>query len=378
MNVAKRTLRDVLDRQSGAAHGRRMPQQADTYNLRIEGPPKDARYYMSTVPAMPVIVLTAKVDNVPMPHLLTYNWLITLVYDSYIVTTPGQRTYQVRTKTHPPLPPMTGQQVTVPLTSLMCGRLTATVSTTIQGQFRTVTRKDILIGGTNPSSGELAGVVPEVIVRKLIKHESTSRQFYDSGVGGVVTQAINPNWSQDNLKGVGLGQLTNPAPSDADIWNWRQNALSLQSRFKSNRTSANGLATSIQNSTRFKNEVAALNAWRQAEGQPALNVTVPALTTEQRDWAALRRYNGLGPEVEGQYLSRIHEFEPEMTQYTSARRKAANGTPLTATLLSVGAGGAIVWHQITGAERSKRYSDAGKTKGLGDPNYVANVLAKTP
>jgi hypothetical protein len=44
-------------------------------------------------------------------------------------------------------------------------------------------------------------------------------------------------------------------------------------------------------------------------------------------------------------------------------------------LLSVGAGGDIVWLQITGAERGQRYSDAGKSKGLGNPDEVANVLA---
>src|SRR4051794_7036007 len=141
-----------------------MPQAADTYNLRIEGPAKDARFYMSTVPAMPTITLTAKVDNVPAPQLLKFDWIITLVYDSYIAATAGQKTYQVRPRPHPPIAPMSGQQITVPLTSLMCGRLKVTVSTTIQNQLRIATRDDILIGGTNPSSGELAGVVPEVIV----------------------------------------------------------------------------------------------------------------------------------------------------------------------------------------------------------------------
>lgn len=202
--------------------------QVDAFNLTIDGPPKDARFYMSTTPAMPTITLVAKVEKVLLPQLVIYSWQFSLVYNSYITTTPGQRTYNVRAKTHPPMPSMIGPQVTVPLSTLMCGRLTVTLTALLEGKYRTVTRNDILIGGTNPSSGELAGAVPEAIVRKLIRHESGGNQFYDSGTSSSATQAINPNWSRDNLRGVGLGQLTNPAPDDADIWNWRQNARSLQ------------------------------------------------------------------------------------------------------------------------------------------------------
>lgn len=363
--------------------------QTDAYNLRIEGPPKDARFYMSTVPTMPSITFSAKIDNVLLPQVLPFKWEFTLDYQSYITTAPGQKTVNVRTKSHPPIPPMMGPSATVTFSTLMCGRLTVRLSTMMGAKILMAERNDILIGGTNPSTVELSGAVPEAIVRKLIKHESSGYQFYD-GTPSSALQAINPYWSRDGLKGVGLGQLTNPAPSDGDIWNWRTNATSLKSRFQKNRTGADGFAKAIQNSARFTAEQTALNAWRKAENQPAITLTVPALTADQRDAEALRRYNGLGPampeadcylyasDTAGNVYWRVHEFEPETAEYTSATRKAANGTPLKTTLLKVGTGDTIVWKQITGAERSKRYAAAGKTKGLGDPDYVANVLKKVP
>jgi hypothetical protein len=52
------------------------------------------------------------------------------------------------------------------------------------------------------------------MVRKIIGQESGRVQFDPDGV---------PLWSQDKAKGVGLMQLTKPAPTPDQTWDWRRN-----------------------------------------------------------------------------------------------------------------------------------------------------------
>jgi hypothetical protein len=342
--------------------------------VRIGGAASDSHFFMSTVPAMPQIRLTAELVGFPPNTAAAFTWTFALDYAEYLVTRAGQRRFNVRTKSHPPIAPRTGLSVIVPLTTVMCGRLTVTLTATVGTRQLTATRRDILVGGSNPSSAELSSLIPDELVRKMVTQESGRKQFSDVAARAYVAQAINPNWSSDNLRGVGLGQLTNPPPGDGDIWNWRTNAASLQSRFAGMVRSAGRFAGRILASQRLGTEVTALNAWRGAEGQPALTVTAPALTAEQSRLEACRAYNGFGPQVVGQYLPHVHEFEPAVRRYTSATRRGSDGAPLVSLpLLDVTADGAIRWVQISGADRLIRYGG----RPSGEPNYVALVQAQT-
>jgi hypothetical protein len=51
------------------------------------------------------------------------------------------------------------------------------------------------------------------ILRRIISQESTVQQFVD----GI------PYWSRDGARGVGMMQLTNPRPTDDQVWDWRRN-----------------------------------------------------------------------------------------------------------------------------------------------------------
>ena len=338
-------------------------------NLSIR--PAQTRYYLSTAPALPVIQLEAVFDH-PLPGPPpVFTWKFSFEYPDFIVV-PGGRRRNVRAKSHPPMLDKVGNPVRVPLTTVMCGRLTVVVETMIQGVRTTARREDILVGGTNPSEGELVAAVPVPLMRQMIRQESSAKQFSDSAGGGYTPTAINPNWSGDNLRGVGLGQLTNPPPADADIWDWRVNATHLQERFRQKRGAGASLHSSMMNSARYRLEVRALNEWRAAEGQLPVTPTLAPLSEHQRDLEGLRAYNGFGIQVSGQYLTYIHEFEPATTVLVSARRKDGDGRPLRSpTVLDVDARGNAQWVQISGPERRRRYG-----RNSGDPDYVAHVLAQ--
>jgi hypothetical protein len=304
---------------------------------------------------MPQITLQAMIQGIPIQAKPVFTWSFKLEYNDFIAVD-GSRRRNVRTKVHPAMPNKTGNPVTVPLSTLMCGKLTVTVETMVDGKKLSATRNDILVGGTNPTAADLRAMVPQSILRKMIKQESGGKQFSDTSGGGWTAFAINPNWSGDNLRGVGLGQLTNPPPEDADIWNWRANASDLQQRFRQKRAPAATLHARIAASQRFLDEAKALN-----DGQ--------------QDLEGLRAYNGFGIEVSGQYLHYIHEFEPAMTVLTSATRKGPGGQPLKSpAVLDVDVGGNAKWVQISGAERLRRYGGSGP----GDPDYVAHVLSVCP
>lgn len=331
------------------------------------------QFFMSTTQVMPRVELKAVVTGLPATTKLDFTWRVQFDY-SHFLQVPGARRRNVRTKSHPPMPALKGNPVVVPFTTAMCGQLTVTVEVMIDGKLVKATRDDILIGGTNPSAAELRRVVGSSVVRKLIQQESGGQQFSDTGTRRWQATAINPNWSGDNLRGVGLGQLTNDPPTDDDIWNWRSNATDLGRRFVAKRHSAAKLHTRIAASSRFQDEVKALNAWRALEGLAALKPVLPPLTSAQQDAEGLRAYNGFGIKVAGQYLDYVHEFEPARVVLVSAKRKDAAGQPVkSALLLDVDTAGHAKWTQISGAERERRYNSSHK---IGEPNYVAMVLAQ--
>jgi hypothetical protein len=330
------------------------------------------RYYMTTAPAMPKIQLQGVVQGLPAQAKPEFFWSFLLEYSEFIQV-PGAFRRNVRTKKLLSIPTAKGNAVTVQLSELMCGKLTVWLDVTFSGNKVRVKRDDIMIGGTNPSSSEIKAAVLNPLVRKLIKQESRGQQFADTLVGNAAF-AMNPNWSSDNLRGVGLGQLT-PPPTDADIWNWRTNAQSTVKIFGEKRKWATNLHTKISKSDRFVAEATALNDWLVAEGMPRRTITLPALTAAQLDLEGLRGYNGYGVKISGQYYNSLaFEHEPATTILTSTKRKATNGQPLRSPrVLVVDATGSVSWRQISGAERRLRYG----TAKSGEPDYVAKVLAQT-
>ena len=338
------------------------------------------RFYMTSTPSMPMIELEAAWDAPRSGPVPVFNWTFALAYTGFIAV-PGSITRNtlhkdtpVVPKHHPPMRDATGQRVRVPLTTPMCGVLTVSVETIVQGVRISARRDDIYIGGTNPSPEELAAAVQVPLMRRMIRQESGGNQFSDTGARRLVATATNPNWSGDGNAGVGLGQLTVPAPSDADVWNWRTNAADLQERFRAKRASGKTLHSRMMLSARYKAEAKALNEWRVAEGLPPVIPLLLPLNDEQLDREGLRAYNGFGFRLSSEYLERVHEYEPVSGFLTSAKRKTASGELLNSPRLLMIENGNAVWHQISGAERQARYGG----RRTGEANYVAQVLAQNP
>lgn len=327
-------------------------------------------FYIDLTPKMPTVELRATFNGATAdPAAVT--WHVSLDYVAFIPV-PHAVVRKVRTKAHPPIAPLKGNPVVIPFATLMCGKLSVKVEVAAAGAPLVATR-DLLIGGMNPNGTLIHSTIALRIVRQMIQQESGMKQFSDRLGGAWAQQSVNPNWSSDGERGVGLGQLTNPPPGDDDIWNWRANARHLQDRFTAFRAHAASLHTRIMATRRFQGEVKALADWRKAEGQAPVSASLPPLSSDQLDQEAARAYNGFGKRIPSEYLSYTHEFEPMLAPLTSRSRKDAAGHPLLSPPVPVvDANGAARWRQVPGAERISRSGG----HAPGDPLYVEHVLAQ--
>ncbi len=180
------------------------------------------------------------------------------------------------------------------------------VNTAVAQEIHTVKSKGLKIGATNPSLSELATAFPNDVLKRIARHESGARQFMaDPGC-----KAPYPLFSGDNLGGVGLFQITRPAPSPEQIWDWRANLAAGISIYESKRKVAMGYPVQCREySKRYAALVADFNAKRVAANQPAISVVLPDFTDDQIDDDAIRGFNGFGgTDVLGQAGS-LREFQ---------------------------------------------------------------------
>jgi hypothetical protein len=187
-------------------------------------------------------------------------------------------------------------------------------------------------------------------------------------------------FSSDGYGGAGLCQLTRPAPTDDQIWNWKENVKGGWALYRAKERVARAYPNKVQKSTAFQTMVNAYNAKRQAEhgsGQPGagtplssvdrdppvapltdLIIELPEFTAEQLQRDTLRGFNG---------YAGIHEYRV---------KQDANGI-LVVTVDPSGTKGTAEWELVTREERIRFY-DANKiaSNRRGDPNYVDDVLSR--
>lgn len=181
-------------------------------SIALSFDPAGPAFAISDQAVMPGITVTATMNGLGgSPAPLQYHWLVKLrsnrigclyarpqpsVHPDIVVTTPTN-------------------QLIIPFTKVRGGDLSVQVAVTFGGRTISTVRDDLKIVGTNPTIASLsaaaAGATPAF--RKLMRHESTLRQF---------RQPSCPLWSADNLGGVGLCQLT-PPQNDDQIWSWKEN-----------------------------------------------------------------------------------------------------------------------------------------------------------
>lgn len=346
---------------------------------------------------MPTIRAIASVAgvNLHVQRGVSYSWAVTLVMqNSKVPLSLGRRV------AHLPITRVTSEPtLTLPFTKVRGGQLTVSVTVNAlalpaagaaagRTPALTAERSDLAILGTNPAETGLMGAGASGLMIKIIRHESTTRQFLAGGTAA----AGYPLFSQDRQGGVGLTQLTNPRPAEDQIWDWKANVQGGMKVLGQKRISARNYLNGYGQSTEFRDLVMAYNAARARMAavpkvgmppgpvKPPADVTVvlPAPTDDQIDRETLRAYNGYGaglsiPHSKSSY--HLHEF----TALTDA-----DGA-LVVDLNADGRTGTASWHENTAADRQDfwirnglvKKSPSGSYLYPGDPDYVANVLKVT-
>jgi hypothetical protein len=307
---------------------------------------------ITTEPAMPVIQVQASIVGMPAAAtaLTTFDWLATLEFSPA----------QCQNGIPPAFPPLTlsglslGGAFAIRFGEIRGGRLTIRVRARVSGGEMVAERKDLRIIGTNPLYVQLTQALPSKVFRALVWHESRGRQFLGTANGGT---AACPLYSADRLGGVGLMQLTRPAPTREQTWNWRANITGGLALLEVKKQAARAYPAHYRQSAEFQGLVTAWNADRAARKLAAIQVGIPDFTDEQVELDALRGYNG--------WSGGIHEF-----------RAARDGAgKLIVDIAADGKTGTARWEQVSADTRRSDALAAGvATNRLGDTDYVRHVM----
>ncbi|QEE27822.1 hypothetical protein FTW19_07320 [Terriglobus albidus] len=355
--------------------------------------PPGPTFYIGRNACMPQIRATATVTGADAVALqgATYNWVVTLVMQNKKVPLSMGRSVA-----HPPINRTGGPTLVLPFTKVRGGQLTVTVTVRAPGLVSpttpalppsalTASRSDLQILGTNPTENDLIAEGASDLMIKIIRHESSTRQFLEAGS----TAPGYPLFSQDHKGGVGLTQLTRPAPSDDEIWDWKANlrggiaVLAKKTRYARNYLIGYASSSEFTELVKAYNEARARVVIPKPGMPPAspatpplpLAVTLPAPTSDQIDRETLRAYNGYGRGLTDPDSKTVY-YLPEYVA------KIGTDGLLEVAVGADGRTGAAHWHENTAADREKFWRDKKliepNSKGQyiypGDPDYVANVL----
>jgi hypothetical protein len=159
-------------------------------------------------------------------------------------------------------------------------------------------------------------------------------------------------------------QITNPAPTQADIWSWRTNVVSGVGIFNNKLSGARSYRTNILSLPAFRRMVNELNARRIGENLPPLTVAIPYLTSgnlndnpEQLELDAVRGFNGWAGQ--DRFRLNLHEYRLKMDSSTGELALSVDNSNSIGT---------AIWEKVP---RSARPNS-------GDPDYVAHVLGSNP
>jgi hypothetical protein len=370
---------------SGSSAGtasKAVPVSAHGSELKVALDPPNKVFYLTADAQMPKIKVsctmpapTAKpvtgasalsgAAGAPSGSAQSFDWDVSLVLN------PAGVPYAVgRTTRHAPIHVTTAvAQLAIPFTQTRGGSLTVTVTTTFEGK-RITGKATAEILGTNPSSTLIRAEGVNDLLLKLMSLESNLRQFLSTHA-----KAGYPLFSHDGRGGVGLGQITNPRPTDDQVWDWKANVKAAKAQWNSTRNNDAGrILRKYPTGSAFRALVDAYNkthtAAPAAKASPAtakttppapplkaLTITLPAITDEMIDNETLRLYNGA----------------PVVQEYVA--ETDANGL-LVVDVDKDGLHGTARWHQVTAAERRALYVAHGMKAETGDPDYVNDVRAQ--
>jgi hypothetical protein len=167
------------------------------------------------------------------------------------------------------------------------------------------------------------------------------------------------------LGGAGILQLTNPPPTDDQVWNWRSNVAAGMALFNQKQAVARAYPARVRTSGGFVNAVNSFNHRRRAQGLPIVALVLPDFTPDQLELDTIRGFNGFAGR--DQFGLALHEFRVAMS---GNELRVDNITQTT---------GVLVWERVSGAERRRIYQMQNlPVKLWGDPDYVNNILGHSP
>lgn len=351
----------------GSLGKKRRKIMANPPTVKLTFDPVGPEFPITEDDVMPTIKVTANVkDFTPDPKgpPLTYEWKATLVWTGAACLNARGRVIK-----HPDMTATTTTNTfTIPFTQIRGGDLVISVSAKSGTVNLTAQSDKLKVVGTNPSITKLATEVSTITAfRKLMRVESGLRQFLGSSC---------PLFSSDGYGGVGLCQLTSPAPTDDQVWSWKANVAGGLALFVAKQNAARQYPEHVRNSAAFKAQVKAYNDKRLAQNAPAappsasgapkapaalkaLDITLPAYTDDQLERDTLRGFNG--------YPGSLHEY----------RVKVDKDGLLIVTVDAGGTKGTAEWEQVSVKDRIAFYDSINlAANSRGDPNYVNDVEAK--
>lgn len=201
------------------------------------------------------------------------------------------------------------------------------------------------------------GTLPSVPIRFI----GAIRQASSSNENGLVSC---PLFSDDNKGGVGIMQITNPHPTDGEVWDWTVNVAGGIQVFNDKVAMARNYPANVRGSAGFANLVTRFNQNRVQRGLPQIPVDLPDFTSgdfnnnlQELELDAIRGFNGwAGDDGFGFHL---HEFRVALDAAGNLR---VNIDPATNR-------GTAIWERVP--------EDA-RDPNSGDRNYVKNVLSQDP
>jgi hypothetical protein len=249
-----------------------------------------------------------------------------------------------------------GGRINIAFPRVRGGQLILTVSAHLSTGKIEAKTSGLRIRGTNPMLAVLHGALPSVSLRQIASHESRQRQFVAANNGGA---GNCPLMSGDRAGGVGLFQITNPAPTPDDHWNWLANVRRGILIFNEKQRVARNYPAQIRRNPEFVNLVNQYNLANppQPNSLPLTVAALPDFNQNQLELDTIRGFNGwAGFDSFG---LRLHEFRVPVD---------ADGNLVVTTDPRTGVR-TIVWERVPAADRPQN---------TGDPNYVNHVLAQNP
>jgi hypothetical protein len=357
---------------SGPSHVHEADEANDTNNLIALGIPLEIQSFQQTTydliadpdPAMPAITAIAKLVNLDSDPTATttFHWQAKIEFDAS--TAPNGPNRQINYDY--PVQEITGTGEYMPnfrnaegTQVIRGGDLMFDLSAQIAGIEFEVKSDKLTVRGENPSEDNVRS-----FIRQQADAQGVGAYADDLGRiarqegGGVYRQFLDnlPYFSEDNKGGAGIYQLTDPAPTPGQIWNWQLNVAEGVTLFTKKVTAARNYPARLERSVGFRNLVMQLNRQRVSHHLAPLIMTVPTFTAEQLRLDAIRGFNGYGGTDLG--LS-LHEY-----------RVARDSQGRLIVQIIPGTNRAVaIWERVPVADRPQKF---------GDPDYVNHVLSRSP